>query len=192
MAEASDTPGVLAAYLAGSPASSTVDVSSWHIYNNDSLGYFIQYPPDLLVNASGDSVSFVFPPNSYFHWPLLDDAQVTITASPACPDIASSAPLPGTEGAPSQSDIGSLAFTRHAGIDAAAGSLYTEIAYDTTEGGTCYHLDFSDHGTDGAGFYVDDQSLIARYDAQHSADLAAALQAFDAMVGSFREKDMVH
>ena len=65
-----------------SPASSTVDTSSWLSYSNAASGYSIRYPSNLSVNADASgSLTLSFPKDQYFHWPLLDDAKVTITAS---------------------------------------------------------------------------------------------------------------
>lgn len=176
------TSSPITAYLASSPASSTIDTSSWHIYQNIQLHYFLQYPSDFSVNDSGGQTVFVIPPASYFHWPLLDTAKVTVTVASTCPDLVGGAlSIPA-----GKFQVGGYTFIRRVGSDAAAGNLYTEIAYDTVADGLCYHISFFDHGTNGAGFYVSDQALIDRYDAQHTSDMTAVLHIFDGMVSSFR------
>ena len=176
-----------AAYAVRSQFSSAIDVTSWKMYENPSYSYGIQYPPDVSYVEHGSSTIFTLPPGTYFHWPLLDTVKVTVTASPECPDLIVPSGAPSIAAAGSSSfDIGGYSFLRRSGADAAAGNLYEEVAYDTRSGDTCYHISFFDHGSNGAGLYVEDGDLIARYDAQHEKDMGAALDAFDAMVSSFR------
>lgn len=164
-------------------ASSTPGTDSWLMYVDNAAGYSLEYPPDMAENASGGTLSLVFPKNIYFHWPLLDDAKVTVAAYAAssCPAVSGS-----PQGHPEQFDLDGLHFTRSIGVGAGAGQLYTEAAYDTEGNGKCYRLDFLDHGTDGAGFYVNDASLAAKYDARHAADMAAVFGVMNGMVGSLK------
>ena len=67
--------------------------------------------------------------------------------------------------------LNGYSFTRIEGGDVAAGNIYRELAYDTQANGVCFHIDILDHGANGAGLYVGDQSLIAKYDATHDAVL---------------------
>lgn len=173
------------AYLARPKVLSSIDVSSWMMYESAAYAYGIQHPSDVVVSEQGTSTIFSFPAANYFHWPLLDAVKVTVTASEACPDI-----LTPSNGPAQTFDVGGYGFERHAGTDVGAGQLYSEVAYDTRANGFCYHIDFLDHGTNGAGFYVSDQDLIGRYDAQHQADMAAVLDLFDAMLTSFRARDI--
>jgi hypothetical protein len=164
-------------------ASSTVDISSWLTYSDGSDDYSIRYPSNISVNMD-DSGGLVlaFPKDQYFHWPLLDDAKVTITVGTSCPSVVSGATSP----APTTISLNGYTFTRTEGGDIGAGNIYRELAYDMEKKGRCYHIDLLDHGTDGAGFYVEDQSLISSYDAAHSVDLSAVLGIFNDMIGTFR------
>jgi hypothetical protein len=163
------------------PASTTVSTASWMTFTDKADGYSFEHPADLSQNVLNGNDVFSFPKNTYFHWPLLDDAKVGVTVGPSCPKIT--APAPGQ--APVQFALNGYQFTRTIGSDVGAGQLYTEVAYDTQANGNCYHIDFLDHATDGAGFYVDDASLIAKYDAQHVADLSSVISIFNGIVGSF-------
>ena len=164
------------------PASSTVSTASWIIYVDNADGYSYEHPSNMTQGSQGGSVAFTFPKNSYFHWPLLDDAKMSVLVGPSCPSVIEGAFGQG----PVKFTLNGRDFTRVIGTDVGAGQLYTEIAYDTKAGGQCYHIDFLDHATNGAGFYVDDASLIAKYDAQHAVDLAAAISVFNGVVNSFR------
>jgi len=164
------------------PASSTVDTSSWLMYVDNSSGYSVEYPSDMLESASGGVLTLVLPKSAYFHWPLLDSAEITVYATTTCPDLVDSSIGLG----PVQFTLNNMQFTRTIGTGVGAGQLYTEVAYDTYESNKCYRVDFFDHGTDGAGFYVDDASLIQKYDAQHTLDMSAAYGVLDAMVDSLK------
>jgi hypothetical protein len=165
-------------------ATSTLNTSFWKIYSSDELGYMIKYPGNMLVNGADTSISFSFPKNPYFHWPLQDDAKVTVIATSSCPLMVVGAG--GPESATSTFMLNGYQFVRSEAHDAAAGNLYNEISYDTIANDVCYYIDFFDHGANGAGLYVSDPSLIAQYDAQHAADLKAALDIFNAMTQTFR------
>ena len=163
------------------PASTTVGTASWTIFTDNADGYSYEHPADLTQNVLNGNAAFSFTKSAYFHWPLLDDAKVTVVVAPACPKITD----PAVGQTPVQFTLNGYQFTRTIGSDVGAGQLYTEVAYDTQANGNCYHIDFLDHATDGAGFYVDDASLIAKYDAQHVADLDSVLAVFDGIVSSF-------
>jgi hypothetical protein len=165
------------------PASSTIDTTSWHMYVNNSLGFTIQYPKGMLVNPDiPDSFVMVVPKDQYFHWPLLDDVKITVSASSTCPQIASGAIFPEA----TTTVANGYTFTRSEGSDVGAGNIYREMAFDVTKDNICYHIDMLDHGTNGAGFYVSDQDLITRYNNQHQSDLNAVVAIFITMVDSFR------
>ena len=163
------------------PASTTVNTASWAIFVDNADGYSFEHPADMTQNILNGSAVFSFPKNAYFHWPMLDDAKVSVTVAPSCPKITAVA----AGQAPVQFALNGYQFTRTIGSDVGAGQLYTEVAYDTQANGNCYHIDFLDHATNGAGFYVDDASLIAKYNAEHVADLVSAVAAFNGIVGSF-------
>jgi hypothetical protein len=166
-----------------SPASSTADTSLWQTYSNAAEGYSTRYPSNLSVNKDdAGNLVLAFPKDQYFHWPLLDDAKITITASSSCPTVINDRP----DSQPTTLDLNGYTFTRTEGGDVGAGNIYRELAYDMRAGGICYHIDFLDHGSNGAGLYVGDQSLIASYDAIHTNDLTSVVDVFNAIVNTFR------
>ena len=165
------------------PASSTIDTSSWQLYSNPETGFSIRYPSDFVVNKDtvGNLVLFI-PKNTYFHWPLLDDAKITIVASSSCPAIE-----PGVRSPyPISVVVGTYVFTYSEGNDVGAGNIYREQAYDLPNGNICYHVDLFDHGANGSGLYVSDQSLISGYDSHHQNDLNNIVSIFNGVVYSFR------
>jgi len=157
-------------------------MASWVTYTDAAGGYSLSRPAGMTQNVIDGNQTFLFPKNSYFHWPLLDDARITVTVGPSCPAITAG----DTGNGPASFSLNGYAFTRTVGTDVGAGQRYLEVAYDTKANGVCYHVDFLDHGTNGAGFYVDDAALIKRYDAQHAVDQTAVLSALNGIVGSFR------
>src|ERR1019366_5399835 len=61
------------------PTSSTIDTASWVPYTNNELGFSLQYPKDLIINTgTPGTLILAVPKDSYFHWPLLDDAKISI------------------------------------------------------------------------------------------------------------------
>jgi len=171
-----------------SPASSTAGTSSWRTYSNTaganaSAGYSLRYPSNLSINTDiAGNIVLAFPKDQYFHWPLLDDAKITIIASSSCPTVINDRP----DSQPTTLTLNGYSFTRTEGGDVGAGNIYRELAYDTQAGDICYHIDFLDHGANGAGLYVGDQSLIASYDAIHTTDLTGVVSVFNAIVNTFR------
>ncbi len=163
---------------------STIDVSAWKSYKSDELGLSIKYPADLIVNGGSNSVILAFPKTKYFHWPLQDDAKITITASSSCAIFQS-----GDNGEEIETDltVNNQKYSVKQSNDAAAGNVYNEIIYDQVKGvGLCYSLAFLDHGANGAGLYVDDASLIKKYDDQHTADLKAVMEVVYGILANFR------
>jgi hypothetical protein len=166
-----------------SPSSSTADTSSWRVYSDKAARYSIRYPANLSVNADvAGALVLAFPKDLYFHWPLLDDAKVTISAGSSCPAVPSNRP----NSEPVALTVNGYAFSRIEGGDVGAGNIYRELAYDTEAKGVCYHIDLLDHGTNGAGFYVGDQSLITSYDSAHTDDLSSVIDIFNGIVNTFR------
>jgi len=108
---------------------------------------------------NGDA-AFSFPKNDYFHW-----RSSIRHGHRGCLAVLSSGRECRRRGAFSKTSapflIGNYQFTRSVGTDVGAGERTLEVAYDTKAGGQCYHIDFIDRGANGAGFYVDDASLIA-------------------------------
>lgn len=170
----------IASYLNRTDFHSTLDTSNWSMYENTDYNYGLQYPSGVTYAEQGTSTIFTIPASTYFHWPLLDTVKITVTVATTCPSLVVS----GDHAA--NFSINGYAFMRSAGNDVGAGNLYNEIAYDTTSDGMCYHLSLFDHGTNGSSFYVSDQDLITRYDAQHEVDMSGVLDIFDAMLASFK------
>ena len=167
------------------PTSTTTVPTSWTSHN--IAQFSISYSPDLVVSNSSDASSTIivlaFPKDNYFHWPLQDDARITITASSSC--VETTVPQnPST--ATTTFSLNGYSFIATQGNDVAAGNLYHEILYTTEANGQCYSFSFFDHGSNGAGLYVDDPVLIRKYDSQHSNDYSQAIGAFDSIVTSFK------
>jgi hypothetical protein len=164
-------------------ATSTADTSSWKTYNNDELGYGLKYPGDLIVNEGGSSLILSFPKKTYFHWPLEDDAKITVVASSTC---ASASFL---------SDYGKVAtstltvkdnrFFLSEVTDIGAGNIYNKSIYEIKGNGACYSLVYDSHGTNGSGFYVNDPTLIKKYDDQHSTDSVAVMDKIYGILSTF-------
>ena len=161
-----------------------IDTTSWLIHADTKIGYSVEYPPNLIPGGSADQFTVAFPKNLYFHWPLLDDVKVTVSVSPhSCPNIATHGP---TDPSPIEFAMNGYKFSRNISTDVGAGQLYTEVTYDTLTNGSCYRIDLLDHGTNGAGFYVDDVSLVKKYDGQHAVDMAGVIDVLNSMVGTLR------
>ncbi len=167
------------------PGTTTPDMSDWKVYSNDSAGYSIAYPGNAMISADSGILSVIFPKNAYFHWPLLDNAKVTVSVATSCPALESENLL-SDNGASPEFTLNGYDFRRTIADGVAAGNRYREIAYDTTVGGSCYHIYLYDHGANGAGLYVDSAALIKKYDDVHDADFSNLISAFNAMVGTFR------
>ncbi len=164
------------------PASSTISTSAWKTYTNNELGFSVKYPKDLVLNADfPGSLVLAVPKDKYFHWPLLDDTKVTITASSSCPAFMSGF----TPDNVASVQVGDIVYTRSESADVAAGNIYRELAYDMTRNGLCYRLSLFDHGANGAGLYVSGQALVSQYDAQHQADMDKLISVFMGIIQSF-------
>ncbi|MEI8249480.1 MAG: hypothetical protein WCG07_03225 [Candidatus Taylorbacteria bacterium] len=164
------------------PVATSTIPDGWRPYSNNTLGFDIAVPPTLVQNGHESSVWFAFPKDTYFHWPLQDDAKITVSASSTC----ASSTIPDMNVATQGLLLNGYVFTRYEGDDAAAGNRYMEVMYTTIVNDVCYSIDFFDHGTNGAGFYVNDQALITQYDTQHSQDLSQVVNIFNSMVSSFQ------
>ena len=174
---ATSSPFVLFDIDMTTPASSTVDVSSWKSYANDTAGFQVSYPDNLIINGDDSSTILAFPKDEYFSWPLQDDLKITVAASSTCPALLNGAPMATT----SSFVLNKHTFTRQIGQDVAAGNRYLEIMDTTTVKGTCYSVYLFDHGANGAGLYVDDQELIKRYDTDYVTHMKIILQIFNAV-----------
>jgi hypothetical protein len=162
-------------------ATTTVDTSSWSMHVENELGYSVEYPSLFLTSFHDGVFTLTVPKNQYFHWPLLDDAKISISVSPVCLELDTAE----RQQSASYSLNGNM-FSRAVGTDVGAGNRYLEISDDTKANGSCYRIGLLDHGANGAGFYVDDPSLIGQYDAQHESDIAALVSIYNALVGTFR------
>ncbi len=160
-----------------SVATSSVDTSSWKVYKNDELGYSIKYPDDLIINYDELKLLVAFPQKNYFHWPLLDDVKLTLLATSTCQSINASS---------SQITINDRFYDIESDTtDAAMGSRWRETVYKIKGDNVCYKIYVNARGTNGAGFYVDDQSLVKKYDNQHDIDTVNVNAIIWAILGSF-------
>lgn len=160
-----------------SVATSSVDTSSWKKYKNDELGYSIRYPEDMIINYDELKLLIAFPQKNYFHWPLLDDVKLTLLATSSCQTINASS---------SQVTINDRTYDIESdNTDAAMGSRWRETIYKINNDSICYKIYVSSRGTNGAGFYVDDQSLIKKYDNQHEIDAVNVDAIIRGILGSF-------
>lgn len=165
------------------PASSTIDVSQWKTFTNNELGFSVKYPKDLVANTNlPSSLVLAVPKDKYFHWPLLDDAKITITATSTCPSLVGGGMMLKK---PSSVAVGDYIYVRSESNDAAAGNVYREMAFDMNHDDICYHISLFVHGANGAGLYVSGQALITQYDTQHQADLDRLVSVFMGIVRSF-------
>ncbi len=162
-----------------SVATSSVDTSKWKTYKNDELGYSISYPEDLIVNYDESKLILVFPAKNYFHWPLLDEVKLSLIATSSC--ITGNAST-------TELSINDRTYTVESDlVDVAMGSRWHESVYSIDREGTCYKITTSIRGTNGAGFYVDDQILIKKYDNQHDIDSSLVNSIIWAILGTFEK-----
>ncbi len=175
------------------PTATTTVPDGWKTFSSDKLGFSVSYPTNLLLTppstsvsgstATPNTLSFSFSKDIYFHWPLQDEVVLSITASTSCRDmLVPTGPFTST----TTFSMNGYSFTATEGDDAAAGNRYQEIAYDTQGNGKCYHISLYDHGVNGAGFYVDGQALVQKYDDQHDVDMSAVISILNSMTSSFR------
>ncbi|MEA2715009.1 MAG: hypothetical protein QOG91_37 [Candidatus Parcubacteria bacterium] len=165
-------------------ASSTSDVSAWKTYGNDELGVEFAYPADLVINEQGTSVALAFPKNGYFHWPLLDDAKITVSALTSCPSWFQSGEVSPSK--PASTTVNGYGLTYLEGSEGAAGNIYLQYEFHLQAKQACYVINLFDHGTNGASLYVDDRTLVKKYDDQHEVDINAVKAVFAGLVKSFQ------
>lgn len=162
-----------------SVATSSVDTSKWKSYKNDELGYSIKYPDDLIINYDESRLIIAFPQKNYFHWPLLDDVKLTLIATSSC--LIKNAST-------TEFTINDRLYRVESDmIDAAMGTRWHETVYAINKDNTFYKITVSIRGTNGAGFYVDDQALIKKYDNQHDIDATQVNATIWAILGSFEK-----
>ena len=162
-----------------SVATSSVDTSKWKTYKNDELGYSIKYPEDLIVNYDESKLILVFPAKNYFHWPLLDEVRLSLIATSSCATKNAST---------TEFSINDRLYSVDSDTtDVAMGSKWHETVYSIHRDGTCYKITASSRGTNGAGFYVDDQILIKKYDNQHDIDSSLVKSIIWAILGTFEK-----
>lgn len=164
------------------PASSTVDTTLWKTYVHEKFHFEVSYPANMITNGDESTTILAFPKDAYFSWPLLDDVKITIAASSTCPVVENAAANSTT----SLFMLNGHEFTRWVSQDVAAGNRYIDVMYTTTVDGTCYSLHLSDHGSNGAGLYVDDQELIKRYDLTHTDSMKKVLDVFNTITAKFQ------
>jgi hypothetical protein len=133
--------------------------------------------------SSSNTITFTFPKDLYFHWPLQDEAILRITASTSCADVLLQAgPFTST----GSFSLNGYAYIANVSEDAAAGNRYQEIIYETTVNDICYHISLYNHGVNGAGFYVEGEALIQKYDNQHDKDIKAVISILNSITSSLR------
>ncbi len=165
------------------PNATTTTPGNWKNYTNAKLGFSLSYPSNLVKSVSGDTLTLTFPKEIYFHWPLQDDVVLRVTASSSCPDTI----VPESQfTATTTFSSNGYSFTVTEGDDAGAGNRYQEIVYETHGNGLCYHMSLYNHGVNGAGFYVEGQALIQKYDNQHDIDVKAVIATLNSITNSFR------
>ncbi len=162
------------------PTATTTVPTSWKSHEYPDLALAVSYPNNLIVRREGDALVLAFPKDTYFHWPLLDDARITITATSTCaegsvPQLASTT-----------FSMNGYSFMASQGNEGAAGNRYSEVIYSTEGQSRCYSFSLLDHGANGAGLYVSGQALIDKYDAQHDVDIASIGEVFNSVAYSFR------
>lgn len=160
-------------------ATSSVDTTKWKTYKNDELGYSLKYPEDLIINYDESKLIIAFPQKNYFHWPLLDDVRLTLIATSSCSSNNAST---------SEFTINDRLYKVESDtVDMAMGTRWRETIYTISKDNICYKITVSIHGTNGAGFSVDDQSLIKKYDNQHDLDTSQVKATIWAILGSFEK-----
>lgn len=165
------------------PGSTTIDTTSWPIYIDPERRFSVEHPKNVIENYSNGVVTFTFQKNLYFTWPLLDDAKVTISVEPKCPQVIKGGVT--GNGIIQEFELNGMVVKRTIGEDVGAGNRYLEISYDMMKSGFCYHLSFLDHGANGSGLYVDSASLIKRYDAEHDKAMQEIFKVLNGMVSNF-------
>lgn len=160
---------------------STVDVKNWKIYDNQELGYSIKYPGDLIVNYDTLSLILAFPKDKYFNWPLLDDVKLTLVSTSTCSLVTASS---------SEITVNDIKYKVSRSNDAAMGTVYKKDSYEIYGNNACYIITMDSKGTNGSGFYVDDPSLIKKYDNQHKLDLDKVMSVVYGILGSFEIKNI--
>ncbi len=160
-----------------------LDTSTWKTYKNDEQGYSIKYPVNLISSSRGSTLTLLFPKNIYFSWPLQDDARVTVTVSESCTPLM----VPNIFGVASSTfTLNKYSFSTSEGHEGAAGNIYSDLVYDTEANGVCYHFSLYVSGSNGSSLYVENRSLVERYDAEHEVNSGRVLDIFNSIVNSFR------
>jgi len=174
------TSTVVVSFLTIIPtASSTIVDSSWKSFTDASGLFDLSYPSNLLTQGNGSTTVFVFSKDTYFHWPLQDDVQVTVGVGLICPEFGN-----GEQISSSTVVIGENKFLRQISQGVGAGNIYNSIGYSIKSAGKCYYFNMLDHGARGADLYVDDQDLISKYNNQREIDMQNVVTIFNSMISS--------
>lgn len=175
-------------YIKNIPTATTTAPSSWRVRSYSDIGLSIAYPDNIIARREGRKLILNLPRDVYFHWPLLDEVRITISASSTCAEMET----PANETfATTTFSLNGYSFTAKQGDDVAAGNKFHEVIYMTEaipEGmdPQCFTFDLFDRGANGAGLYVSDGALIDKYNNQHEVDFLAVNNVFNQIVESFR------
>lgn len=160
---ASSTNNIQIISLDNISATSTVDMSSWVDYSDQELGYSLKYPDNFITNHDGLNLILALPKKDYFSWPLLDDVKIVVMASSTCFSNTLDISLK-----PKYLTVDDkIDFVSYKTEDVAAGTRHLRNIYEIKKDNICYSLVHSSRGTNGAGFYVNDEILVKKYDKEH-------------------------
>ena len=165
-------------------ATTSIDTRNWATYTNYELGFSINYPRDLVVDAGSqqNTITFSFP-SSYYTSVMSDAVRVSVAVSATCTPVRSY-----TDRGESDGDvvmINGIQFAQNLQYGIGAGTYDDIKIYDTNENGACYRIKYSSHGGNSAGAFTSDHAEMAVIDAARNHDRARISNTVDAMLQSF-------
>lgn len=170
--------------VAGKVATTSIDTRNWANYTNYELGFSINYPRDLIVDAGSqqNTITFSFP-SSYYTSVMRDAVRVSVAVNATCTPVQLY-----TDRAESDGDvvmINGIRFAQDSQHGIGAGTYDDIKTYDANQNGACYRITFSSHGGNSAGALTSDRAKIASIDAAHGHDQARVNSIVYAMLQSF-------